>query len=156
MMEMVFGSWTVIGSPFMANGKQRVAVRCVCGTETTTQIRYLTGGRSRSCWPCAMTKHGQTETPTWNSWQGMRDRCRYAGGKDHHNYGGRGITFCERWDSFANFLADMGERPPGLTLDRIDPNGDYEPGNCRWATALEQASTRRAKPTGRPKKVRPA
>lgn len=91
------------------------------------------------------------ETPTWNSWNNMRDRCLYPSSKDFHNYGGRGVTVCERWDSFANFLADMGERPPGLTLDRIDTNGNYEPGNCRWTTRLEQARTRRAKPTGRPR-----
>lgn len=87
-------------------------------------------------------------TPTWNSWQAMLARCYRPVCNGYKNYGGRGITVCERWHSFENFYADMGDRPKGKTLDRLDVNGNYEPGNCRWATPTEQrANTRKEQAT---------
>lgn len=83
-------------------------------------------------------------TPTYYSWQNMHARCRYPSMKTYVNYGGRGITVCTRWSSFENFLADMGERPTGLTLDRLDSDGNYEPGNCTWSTRAEQNRNHRA------------
>jgi hypothetical protein len=83
--------------------------------------------------------HGMSRTPTYASWFQMWQRCRNKNSKDYPRWGGRGITVCDRWQSFASFLADMGERPPGMTLDRYPDNGgNYEPGNCRWATASQQ------------------
>jgi hypothetical protein len=102
--------------------------------------------------------HGHTRGPagtartsrTYNTWLGMRQRCHDPNAENYPRYGGLGITVCDRWfNSFDAFLADMGERPDGRTLDRVDRTGSYEPGNCRWATAVEQAANRR-KPALRP------
>ena len=85
--------------------------------------------------------HGRS--PTYNSWRGMIGRCLSPNHVSFERYGGRGITVCPRWREFANFLAGMGERPEGMTLERKDNNGNYEPGNCMWATLKQQSANQR-------------
>jgi hypothetical protein len=135
--------------------ERRVHCACDCGGETIVCLNHLRQGRVTSC-GCARRektaatkrKHGfrvGAPLPEYNSWRGMRARCENRKHSDFHNYGGRGIAVSARWrESFENFLADMGRKPsPVHSLDRIDVNGDYEPGNCRWATPKEQRANQR-------------
>jgi hypothetical protein len=112
--------------------------------------------RGASIETAVASRHGHTAggvvTRTYDTWRAMLARCEYPGNASYHAYGARGVAVCERWHDFRNFLADMGDRPRGSTLDRIKNARGYEPGNCRWATYAEQAANRdtaRAERNGR-------
>jgi hypothetical protein len=118
-----------------------------CGTERVVVGGSLRLGRSRSCGGCGRVKHGHCRnyrsTRIYEVWRSMMQRCHNPNHPAYAHYGGRGICVCERWHSFVNFLVDMGEPAPGLSIDRINNDGNYEPGNCRWATHSEQMRNRR-------------
>ncbi len=122
---------------------------CDCGGEAHTSGQRLRTGDTQSCGclhkeVCAkmLRTHGKTGTRTHKLWMAMRSRCNDPTNTAYGNYGAKGVTVCERWASFESFLADMGECPPGLTLDREKNHIGYEPGNCRWATMQEQQNNR--------------
>lgn len=120
--------------------------KCDCGGVAHAIATNLKNGNTKSC-GCyhkdrnreIQTTHGQTGSKLYVVWAGMMQRCNDSTVAAYKNYGGRGIAVCERWHKFENFRDDMGEPPSGLTLDRIDVHGDYEPSNCRWATRATQA-----------------
>lgn len=136
--------------------KRRTIWQCICDCGGSKKIpsSALTSGRTRSC-GCLRREefskrryiHGRGyKDGTYRSWHSMKMRCLNPKGQFYYCYGGRGIKVCERWMNFENFLADMGEKPADLSLDRINNDGNYEPGNCRWATAIQQANnTRRSR-----------
>lgn len=113
--------------------KARWNCRCRCGAQVVLFETHLLRGMSGSC------NHGTSKWPEHTSWEAMHDRCNYEAHQAFHRYGGRGVLVCERWENFLNFFEDMGPRPEGMTLDRFpDKDGNYEPGNCRWATPQQQ------------------
>lgn len=140
------------------HGQAMWLVRCACGSERNVQGAKLRSGESTSCGclksaKCAAVnvRHGDASrgrlTAEYRTWSNMIDRCERHGNRQFADYGGRGVTVCARWrESFAAFLADMGRKPsPDHSIDRVNNDGNYEPGNCRWATRMEQRANSRVR-----------
>ena len=149
-----FTRWIVLAGAPSQKGKSIWLCRCACGVEKEVESNALRSGHSKSCgcWRSERSRlsklthgyAGKEKHPLYNTWKGMRQRCLNPNHTEWKRYGEQGVKVCERWGEFPTFLADMGEKPaPGYSIDRIDPDGDYEPGNCRWATPYEQTHNRR-------------
>lgn len=138
------GRWVVVSFAYSKKYQAFWLCHCDCGTERTVRAGNLLRGLTTSC-GCSHRTHGMTKTPIYRIWAQMIARCKYPTTTHYRHYGGRGIRVCDRWlNSFADFYADVGPRPSRRhTLDRMDVDGHYEPGNVRWATPAEQMQSQR-------------
>lgn len=134
--------------------KRQFKCICDCGNKVIVRLSHLRSSITKSCgcWKLSVTSdrgkknktHGLSKSRTYKSWRMLKERCNNPKTKGYEYYGGRGIRVCDRWlNSFENFYNDMGIRPLGKTIDRINVNGNYEPSNCRWATPSEQTLNQR-------------
>lgn len=125
--------------------------RCECGTEKPIRVDQVKSGTTKSCgclnkelYKTRNVTHGMSKTNIYRAWVGMVDRCSNIKNSKYGDYGGRGITVCDRWLTFVNFFQDMGGRPfQNAEIDRINNNGNYEPNNCKWSTRTEQNRNKR-------------
>jgi predicted SprT family Zn-dependent metalloprotease len=137
------GKWTVLELVESEEKRKHYKVRCDCGFERILKGIRLNFGDSLQCRRCSVTKHGLNQSSTYKSWENVIGRCTNPNNTNFHHYGGRGITVCEEWVNFENFYKDMGDRPLGKEIDRINNNLGYFKENCRWVTHAENLKNRR-------------
>ena len=138
----VFGRLTVLGrAENQRPGRAMWTCECSCGNTTVVPAPHLTKGETKSC-GCLQRTHGESKTRTYHIWKVMRQRCRDPKATGYQHYGGRGISVCQRWQDYSAFIQDLGQAPDGLTIDRINNDGDYEPGNCRWVSRKVQGNNK--------------
>jgi hypothetical protein len=137
-----YGKWTVIQEIKTEEKRKHYIVKCECGAVKIQKGIRLRFGDSKACRTCGSTKHKLSYSATYRTWESMIQRCTNSKNTNYKHYGARGIKVCESWLCFEGFIEDMGERPQGKELDRINNDGNYDKNNCRWVTHQENLNNR--------------
>lgn len=153
LLTWKFGKWNFIRVTGSISSSKKILVKCDCGNKSEVYFRHLVNGKSNGCMSCAnklrRRRHGMHNTPIYKVWQSMLDRCRNPNSTAYAWYGGRGISVCDEWYDFINFYKDMGHRPTGKELDRVDNDKGYSKENCHWITHKQNCENRREYPEKR-------